>query len=275
LKQIRAQKFVAALSVRKDPREHFLIWLARVPRRIGFLGPGSGLFLNEPIKVHDENAHRVEDWWKVQQAFDAKATSVIPPRLVADTALAQKFQLRFSRDSRPVLALHCGARIAVRRWPEAYLRELLANLRREFDFQLVLFPDLDGYGAGLQDLAEHTLERLNLEELVAALSCAKHLICNDSGPSHIADALNVPAITLFGPGSPEKLGPFRKHNHVVIRDTCPYHPCSDYCRYAEPYCLTKLTPLIIWPEVRNYLREQGRLPVLASQPEVGGGKAKL
>jgi heptosyltransferase-2 len=45
-----------------------------------------------------------------------------------------------------------------------------------------------------------------------------------------------------------------------MRDICPYHPCSDYCRFPEPYCLTQLTPAIVGREIRHHLLETGLLP---------------
>jgi hypothetical protein len=45
-----------------------------------------------------------------------------------------------------------------------------------------------------------------------------------------------------------------------MRDICPYRPCSDYCRFPEPYCLTQLTPEIVTREVRTYLQANRLLP---------------
>ena len=269
LRQLRAGRFHATVSIRKDPRDHFFFWLANVPRRIGFSTPFSNLFLNDAIPVLPATHHRVEDWWEVQQRLSSTATTLYPPRLVAEPDAVARFRALFGGDHRPILALHCGARNAVRRWPESYFRKVVSELRREFDFQLVLFPDTDGYGTDLQDLAAHTLTGLDLAGLQAALSCATLLLANDSGPGHVADALGVPVITIFGPGDPNKMRPFGKQGHVVMRDICPYHPCSDYCRFSEPYCLTQLTPAIAGPEIRNYLLQTGSIPLRAdrSSPE--------
>jgi ADP-heptose:LPS heptosyltransferase len=103
---------------------------------------------------------------------------------------------------------------------------------------------------------------------LAALSCASQVICNDSGPSHLADALGIPVIAFFGAARPEWFRPFREHNLVVIRDTCPYHPCADYCRFPEAYCLTELTPDIAWPEIREYLCTKAFLPLKNSPPAI-------
>lgn len=260
LRVVRHERFDAAISIRRDPRDHLLFWMAGVPRRIGFRSPYSWHFLNEAIPVLPATDHRVEDWWGVQQRLSPTATTLFPPRLAADPPEVERFRTLFARDNRPVLALHCGARNAVRRWPESSLRELIGQLRQEFDFQLVLFPDTDGYGDNLRDLATHTLTGLSLTELKAALSCARVLLGNDSGPGHLADALGVPVMAIFGPGNTHKMRPFNKQNLVVMRDICPYHPCSDYCRFPEPYCLTQLTPAIVGREVRRYLAESALLP---------------
>lgn len=267
LRQLRQNRFDAAISVRSDPRDHLLMWLGGVKRRTGFLTRWSRLLLNDPIVARDPNAHRVEDWWKLQDRLTGHSGHHFPPRLVADASLVKQFRSRLGSDPRPVLMLHCGARIAVRRWPEAYYRQLIVALRKKFDFQLVLIPDPDGYGAALQDLADHAFPRLSLHELPALLGCAAQVLCNDSGPCHVVAALEIPVIVFFGPQRPELFRPFGEHHHVVIRDICPFRPCSDYCRFPEPYCLTKLTPDIACPEVESQLIALRRIP-LRGQPSV-------
>jgi len=109
-------------------------------------------------------------------------------------------------------------------------------------------------------LADHVLTDLTLPEMKASLANARLLIANDSGPGHVADALGVPVITIFGPGDPLRIRPFSPENLVIMRDICPYRPCSDYCRFPEPYCLTQLTPDVVTREVRDYLRARRLLP---------------
>jgi len=261
LRQLREQRFDAALSIRSDPRDHLLMWLGGIKRRLGFSTSWSRWLLNEPIFARDPNAHRVADWWKLQDRLTGSSKAHFPPQLVADPDLLKQFRSRLGNDPRPVIALHCGARIPVRRWPEDYYRQLLTSLRRKFDFQLVLIPDLDGYGGSLQDLADHTFSRLSLPELLALLRCATQVLCNDSGPCHLAAALGIPVIVFFGPTDPALFRPFGEHHLVVIRDICPFRPCADYCRFPEPYCLTKLTPAITYPEVENQLISLQRIPL--------------
>jgi heptosyltransferase-2 len=259
--QLRGEKFDAALSIRSDPRDHLLMWLAGARRRIGFVHSWSRWFLNETISDRNPNAHRVEDWWRLQDRVLGTSAPHLPPRLTADSAIVERLQAEWEDSSLPMIALHCGARIAVRRWPEAYYRQLIVSLRQKFNFRLVLIPDPDGYGSGLADLADHTFAKLSLSELLALLSCATELICNDSGPAHLAAALGIPVTVLFGPTKPELFRPFGKDHLVVIRDICPLRPCMDYCKFPENYCLTKLEPGSAYPEIENHLITQQRIPL--------------
>jgi len=256
---LRRQKFNAAVSIRSDPRDHLLMWLVGAQQRIGFDHVWSRWLLNKPILNRNPNAHRVEDWWRLQDRILESAEAHLPPRLTPDLAIVERFRSQFGASTLPIIALHCGARIAVRRWPEDYYRQVIVSLRQKFNFRLVLIPDPDGYGNGLQGLADYTCSKLSLPELLALLSCATELICNDSGPAHLAAALEIPVTVLFGPTKPEWFRPFGSRHLVVIRDICPFRPCMDYCKFPENYCLTKLQPNSVYPEIEQHLIAQKRL----------------
>ena len=53
---------------------------------------------------------------------------------------------------------------------------------------------------------------------------ARFVVTNDSGPMHIAAALNVPVFAIFGPTNPLRTGPYGKP-HVVIRRGLECSPC--------------------------------------------------
>jgi ADP-heptose:LPS heptosyltransferase len=156
---------------------------------------------------------------------------------------------------RPAFLIHCGAQIAVRRWPASHLRHLIAFLRRDFEFRLVLVPDPDGYGSELSDLADFVPGPLTLGGLVDLIASCDLVICNDSAPAHIASALGKRVIAFFGPQLPERFAPYGSENLVVIRDLCEFRPCSDSCRFAEPKCLTQLSPEMAWTDIKPYLEK--------------------
>ncbi len=257
----RRARFDAAASVRNDPRDHLLMFLAGASQRVGFPRTGSGLFLTRRL-LAPPTAHRVELWRLVGGSLLGKSLAQATPFL--DANAYRPFRKGLPREnSKPVIALHCGARIAVRRWPEASFARIIQLLRQEFDFHLALFPDVDSYGRGLTPLADSCHDGLSIPQLVADLAACDLLLCNDSGPGHIASALDRPVLAIFGPTNPDWFRPYGDKNHVVIRDICPFRPCFDNCHFPEPICLTQLQVDETWPEIRDWFRRQ--LTLLSSR----------
>jgi ADP-heptose:LPS heptosyltransferase len=270
----RRAGFKAAASVRNDPRDHLLMFLAGASARIGFPRPGSGWLLTHRLPAPPQS-HRVDLWREIGTTllgiFSRGGTpllheslrtiplsrpylnaSAYPQHPASGKALAAP---AVPATRRPIVGLHCGARIAVRRWKEESFRQIIERLRREADFHLALFPDIDGYGRSLLPLADSCHEALSIPELVADLAACDLILCNDSGPAHIAAALGRPVLAIFGPTNPDWFRPYGAKNHVVIRDICPFRPCFDYCRFPEPICLTELTSEETWPEIRLWFRQ--------------------
>jgi heptosyltransferase-2 len=264
IRTLRRERFDAAVSVRNDPRDHLLMWLVGAGRRHGFPHRGSRIFLTDPLTRENPKRHRVEDWHALTRALGLPLSSESPPpRLDHRRYRSPVVDGLVGGISKPLLCLHTGARITVRRWPAEYFAKVLAALRRQFDFHLLLIPDLDGFGRDLAPLADSVAPPLTVDELVDLLGRVDLLLCNDSGPGHIAAACGRPAVPIFGPTDPDWFRPWGDFHHIVIRDICPWRPCFDYCLFREPYCLTKLLPEHAIPEIEEFVRvsiARGTLP---------------
>ncbi len=263
---LRRERFDAAVSVRNDPRDHLLMALVGARERIGFPLKGSHVFLTRPLIRSKARQHKVEDWRDLGRALALPGIDTAEPRLVSERYRSSKVDgllAAATASGAPLLCLHPGARILVRRWPEPFFAEIVARLRQHFHFHLLLIPDPDGYGGALAPLADTVLPPLAVHELVDVLRRVDLLLCNDSGPGHLAASCGRPAMPVFGPTDPDWFRPWGNDHAVLIRDICPWRPCFDYCKFSEPYCLTKLHPDMIWPDIREHigrLIESGVLP---------------
>jgi heptosyltransferase-2 len=247
------QKYSAAVSVRPDPRDHFLMWLAGARRRLGFPTKGSGTLLTDRLAARPEQ-HRVESWRVIGFALRLEGIDSSEPQLTADRYTTPRVDGALGERSRPLVCLHAGAAVSVRRWPEWHFEAIVRKLRDKFDFHLLLIPDFDGFGAKLSPLADTVLKSPSLRELIDVMSRADLVLCNDSGPMHIAAACGRSVIPFFGPGNPDWFRPWGAKHRMIIRDICPLRPCFDYCAFPENYCLTKLLPDDVWPEVEQHVR---------------------
>ena len=252
--RLRRERFDAAVSVRADPRDHALLWLAGARRRLGFPSRGSAALLTDLVGRSPRKQHRTEDWRQLGRALGlAGIDGEQLPFLDHGRYRSALGDRLFPARPLPVLCLHTGSRIPVRRWPPASYAALIGKLRRRFRFHLLLITDPDGSGSELTPLADTIAPALTLGELVDVLGRADLVLCNDSGPMHIAAACGRPVIAFFGPADPDWFRPWGESHHVVIRDICPLRPCSDYCRFPEPYCLTRMSADEVYPEIEDHL----------------------
>jgi ADP-heptose:LPS heptosyltransferase len=263
--KLRREKFDAAVSIRTDPRDHLLMWLVRSRQRHGFPIKGSQVFLTHRMVRGEQKQHKVNDWRSVGASLSLSKMNSAEPRIFGERYRTPRIETLLRDTTDPIVCLHAGARIAVRRWPSTYFEQIIRRLRECFRFHLLLIPDLDGFGANLEPLADQVLTQLSLRQMVGALSRSDLLLCNDSGPMHVAAASGCPVIAFFGPTDPGWFYPWGDANKIIIQDICPYRPCFDYCRFKEPYCLTKLLPEYAWPQVHQHIMTligRGRLPAL-------------
>jgi ADP-heptose:LPS heptosyltransferase len=261
INRLREEKYDISVSPRDDPRDQFLMWLVGAAQRIGFVFEGSKrifdagrLFLTRRIKRPKPLQHRVEDWRQISAVLELPAAANGSPCLDNthyDTELVERI---FSKTTKPIICLHSGARIAVRRWPEKYYIDIVARLRQQFDFHLLVIPEPLTLPSSLSEIADEYVTDLTVRDLVGILGRVDLLLCNDSGPGHIAASCGRPVIAIFGPGEPRTFRPWGEDNKVVMREICKWRPCSDYCKFSEPHCTTKLLPSIVWPDIDQQIR---------------------
>jgi heptosyltransferase-2 len=261
ISRLHGEKYDISVSPRDDPRDQFLMWLIGAAQRIGFVFEGSKrffdagrLFLTRRLKRPKPLQHKVEDWRQISAAFDLPVAANANPCLDHTHYRTELGDRIFTNIGKPVICLHSGARIAVRRWPERYYIEIVARLRRHFDFHLLVIPEPLTLPSSLSEIADEYVTDLTVRDLVGILGRVDLLLCNDSGPGHIAASCGRPVIAIFGPGEPKTFRPWGEDNKVIMRDICEWRPCSDYCKFSEPHCTTKLLPSIVWPDIEQQIR---------------------
>lgn len=118
------------------------------------------------------------------------------------------------------LAVAPGANWAGKRWPATRFRELLEYVAGDFDGALVLGGSDDAavarkLGGAPLPLLDFTAQT-TLSQAAALLVHAAAFVGNDSGLGHMAAALGVPTLTVFGPGRPERYRPWGPRTRIVL-----------------------------------------------------------
>ncbi len=127
-----------------------------------------------------------------------------------DPSLPLKFDNSYLKEetqkllgTNPFIMLFPESRRSEKMWP--YFEELFGELKKESGYEIVIAGNNEGGDfKGSIDLRG----KLSLIELPFLISKSKAVITNDSAPLHIASAMSVPTIALFGPTSKNKYGPY-------------------------------------------------------------------
>lgn len=133
---------------------------------------------------------------------------------------------------RPYIALSPGARWPTKMWPAENFTEAARLLGERFGGTVFLVGTEREAGASgariARDLGEGVVNcvgRTSIEELVALFGRMDMLITPDTGLLHVADALGVPLVAIFGPTDPVKTGPYIQRDRVMVSHACPEAPC--------------------------------------------------
>ena len=152
---------------------------------------------------------------------------------------------------RPLIAIHPVSRWLFKAWPEACCAAVMAGLARRGDVAIALTsgPDPREVEAARRIIARvdapviDLVGRISLTELAAVLERAVLFLGVDSAPMHMAAAVGVPVIALFGPSGERSWGPWGD-GHIVISSPFLCRPCGqDGCLGSKRSdCLEAISP---------------------------------
>jgi heptosyltransferase-2 len=217
-----------------------LRWCAR--RRIGFATDARALLLTDAVPLPDPRRHQVDEYLLLVEASGAPTTAT-PPRWKrpSDPAAAAEVErlleasgvvrasARGGREA-PLVGLHLGAAGGTaKRWRPERFGELAAALRRRGAAPVLLGapadrPAADRALAAAEMAVPSAVGRDRVELLPHLLARLRCLVSGDTGVAHLAAALGVPTVTLFGPTDPGLTAPRGPHARVIV-GAAPCAPC--------------------------------------------------
>lgn len=248
-KELRAREFDVTLDLQRHFKSGLFSWLSRSPRRIGFhrrdAKEMNWIFNTEYVEPQGEGIAKVDHYQtflsRIGVSTDGQLSSGLS-HITLDTVSAPWAQ----EIGRRYIALILGSSWDSKDWPEEGYAGLLSLVEGE---TVVLLGDKTKADMGARLEKSPSKSRVfnmagktNLAELVALVQGARACIGPDSGPGHIAGAVGVPHITLFGPTPMLRNAP-RGSEHLAISARVACSPCKRrVCPGLGKVCMRLITP---------------------------------
>ncbi len=202
--------------------------------------------------------------WGVQD--DGRGTEIHPQHLAADSRFNKKFasEIQWIKHCRsPLLGAAPVAAWHLKRWPLNHMKTLLQDFITQCGGKVMLFggadePQLNLLAQQLGPSALNLAGRTNLLESAWFASQTGLMVANDTGMAHIAEAVGVDTLVLFGPTT-EHWGYFpQRPSSRVLQHQLPCRPCTrtgkGNCHHPwQKACLDAITPQIALKQVRHML----------------------
>ncbi len=279
-KELHSRHFDMCLDLQCLAKSALVSWLSGAPEKYGYweLREGSGL-VNKGLVGPNKMGHVIERYLDTVRALGGTVDRIEFP-LRHDEEAKKSVQLKLTAFSGPYAVIVPGARWAVKEWPTQNFGALCKRL-----VDAGVTPVLAGAPSDVEKAAEvmaaahesattasgtageaatatassatgakviNLVGQTSLPELIELIRGCAIYISADTGPLHMANALQKPLVALFGTTSPDRTGPYGgDYVHVIVSPTSkatPEHPLVD-----DPDCMKQITVDMVWDVVKPLL----------------------
>jgi heptosyltransferase-1 len=251
--ELRAMRYDIAVDMQGAVRSAMVARWARTRNVVGEAKPrefAAKWLFSQRVATH--GVHVIEQSLELANAIFGENLPMTLPLLPRDPAA----EVKAAQLQQPFVLLSPGAGWGAKRWP-ADRYGAVARRVAEAGYGVVI-----NSGPAEEYLAQEIVESsgggarvlsLNMAELIAVTRRASLMIGGDTGPLHLASALAIPVVGIYGPTDPARNGPFHCRCRVLR------HPESvrDHARRSEPEAgLLTITPEAVTEAALSLLREE-------------------
>jgi len=256
--EMRAHRFDWVIDLQSLARSGLFAWLANGKVTVGLDDAREGArgFYDVVVRRPSFFTHAVDWYLEVLRELNVPVHedfAWMPARPKIASSIRKKWPLQRAK----WILLHPGARWPTKRWPvECYQRlvQLLTAATPNLDLAVLGTRDEAFLGSAIaQTNPQRCLDltgQTSLTEMIEWIRQSEMLICSDTGPMHVAAALDKPVVAIFGPTEGRRTGPYRQIDRV-IRVDLPCAPCFR-SRCGNPnrlQCLREITPEDVFDRV--------------------------
>lgn len=237
---LRREKFDCALLLQNAFSAAWLAWRARIPERIGYARDGRSFLLTQAIPVpRPGEISRHESYYYLELLKRAGWLSELPAigeirlRVLPSAAERAEAKLRIAgvRERSIRIALAPGAAFgSAKCWLPERFASVADSLIEDFGADVIFFGTASEIDVSRQIISKMRHRRVNLVgqtpigDLPAFFSRCQLFVGNDSGAMHVAAAVGIPVVAVFGSTDPKGTAPMTPRR-TLVRHPVPCSPC--------------------------------------------------
>lgn len=276
---LRRQGIDLAIDLQGDVRASVLMYLTGAPIRGGYANTGGAYLLSHVIPL-DETVSWVEQNRRAVEVVlgPAAQRASVDPLTDADREDARHHMAELGLDGRrPLVGLHPSGGRRVKQWDVRRWAAVAGRLQREFAATIVITGSeadrslAETLARELPVAPVDTTGRLGVRETMALIERLDLFLSPDTGPMHMACAVDTPSVSVFGPSDPVRFfwgdAGEQDSRHVFVRAELWCSPCNlirrppAECDHPEPpECLQLVSVAAVHREAARLLREVGGFP---------------
>ena len=274
--EIREQKFDKALLLQNAFEAAWFAWRAGIPERIGYARDGRSLLLTKAVPVPKPGeipAH--EQYYYLELLRRAGWLDSLPHETFIGLDVPEENRKRAAQFLRSNGVQPDSLRIAIgagasygsaKCWPPDRFAELANRLQVQSAVDIILFgtraeePVSSAIAAGMHRPPVDLTGKTQIDDLPALLSQCHLFIGNDSGAMHVAAAVGLPVVAVFGPTDSFGTAPVTPRCSIVQEKTyCS--PCFLRRCPTDHRCMTRVTPDAVEAAARHWISSMEVRPV--------------
>lgn len=257
---IRCARFDVAILFQNAFEAALIAFLGGVPIRVGYKTDGRGLLLTHGVlpRSAQKSQHQVEYYLDLLRYMGWTAKSSDPLIRVPEAAYSGMCRLMVEKGIQGdtfLMGLAPGAAYGKsKRWPARRFAEVGDKAAKEWGARIVIFGSegekeiCDEIVRSMEGEPLNLCGKTSLSEAIALINQCKMFLSNDSGLMHVAAALNVPTLAVFGSTDPMATGP-RGLKSVIVRNSVECAPCLKPECDMDYKCLLGVTSEQVWEEM--------------------------
>jgi heptosyltransferase II len=263
--EVRRRRFDLAVIFPNSFESAATAFVGRIPQRIGYSMDGRGWLLTHKVQGEKRKVHHVDYYLELAKAAGANVSEPVMEIQARpeDRDIARKLLSAdgIASDSSFMILSPGAAFGAAKRWGDRQFAEAADNLAKEFHLAVVIIGSesersiSESIRSSMKTAAVVLNGKTSMETLIGLIAESSLMLGNDSGPVHLASALGIPTVAVFGATDYKVAAPYgprgREVHHQVECSPCWLRECP-----IDHRCMTRVLPETVCNAAREVLQHE-------------------